>query len=267
MNHTITTRDPRELTIHPAAKLQPEWAEDDARFERLVEDVRDRGITVPIIVDKEDRVVDGRHRRRAAARLQLAEVPVTVCEPDEVASIILATLIQRRHFTPGQIAYLAFPAFESAYEESRRRRMAALKRDPNGLKPAKTVEALAEEIGVSRDLFLQAAKVHAIFAKDQEAWQLFEPRILDPDRPAGLGAIIAGIAGRNATVEQARPEPKQLDLFLDVWSTLKTRFKTWEKADEKTRRDVFAPAIVETVKAMPADLRQALRKAIDNIEG
>lgn len=266
MNHTIEMRDPRALKVHPAASVQPEWAIDDRRFECLVEDVRDRGITVPLIVDPEDRVVDGRHRLRSAKQLQLAQVPVTVCQPDEVASIILATLIQRRHFTPGQIAYLAFPAFEGAYEEARRRRMQALKRDPNGLKPAKTVEALAAEIGVGRELFLQAAQIHHRFGKDPELKAQFEPRILDQHDPAGLGAVLAGIAGKAATKDKPRPESKQLDLFVEVWDTLKTRLKTWAGLDEDTRRDVITPAIRETVLAMTPDLRRTLRAEIDRAE-
>lgn len=265
MNHSTEPRDPRKLSVHPAARHQPEWADDDSRFEHLIESIRDQGIVCPVVVDPEDRIVDGRHRWRAAKRLQIPSVPVQVCDRDEVSSIILSTLIQRRHYTPGQIAYLAFPAFEGAYEEACRRRLAALKKNTNGLKPAKTVQDLAAEIGVSRDLFLDAAKLHEKFAKNPDLRAQFEPRILDQHDPIGLGAAVAGIGGQGATKGKDRPQPRQLELFVAAWDTIKTRLATWEKLDADSREQVV-PAIRETVAAMPDDLRKQLRAEIDRAE-
>lgn len=204
--HKTILIDPADLQVHPLAKNLPQWADDDSRFEALVEDIRARGIDQPLIITPEKQILDGRHRWRSAKRLQLAQVPVCVQGNGDIAGVIIGTLLQRRHFSRSALAYLAYPLFKSAHEEAIRKEGQNLKKGLNSPLPTQceTAADLAEQIGVSRALFDQAAQVHKLFAKDPAYKALMEPRILAPftggehedKRPTGLGAVLAGYAGQ-----------------------------------------------------------------------
>ena len=247
------TRDPNELTIHPALKNVPEWDKDDADFHALIESVREQGITHPLIIDESGRVLDldSRALWRAAKRLQLAEVPVRVCADADAAGQIVAGLIQRRHFTKGARAYLVQPLLKEAFESSRRKRWENLKigEKPNDLPKVpsgdfreggpRTVEDFAERLGLERKLLFAAANVHKAFADPKEyeftveggardgevvtctLKEWFEPRLLamgtgdehDGNRPLGLGGVLKAIGSVKETKGKARGESKQLELF------------------------------------------------------
>jgi hypothetical protein len=64
---------PKSLTPHPVAMLFPNM--NDADFAALVEDIRQNGVRVPILV-RRGKIIDGRHRYRACQTLGLP-CPVT----------------------------------------------------------------------------------------------------------------------------------------------------------------------------------------------
>jgi hypothetical protein len=274
----MTTSDPAGLRIHPMTNRKPQHKKDDPGFVALVEDIRANGIRQPLVVVKPDLIVDGRERWQAAKRLQLTEVPVIYCKEDEVAGVIVSGLL-RKHYSKGALAYVLCPVLEDAFKEAQKRRLECLKNANNyrsGLSPLphKTVEDLAEQIGVDRKLLFDARKLHKEFEDETEyefedepqpltLKEYFEPRLLafGENRPLGLGAIIAGIAGLRATGGKHRPEPHQLELFKSGFDTLRTRFSYWQKfgAEQKAEcREV----IRETVAVMPADLRDELAAAL-----
>ena len=57
--------------------------------------MRARGIDQKILIDGEDRIVDGRNLWRVAKQLDLAEVECAVIETDDIAGAILAGLVHR----------------------------------------------------------------------------------------------------------------------------------------------------------------------------
>jgi hypothetical protein len=205
---TYTLRDPNSLALHPCLDGMPELATDDPKFASLVADVRDRGFDYPAIIDEQDRVIDGRHRRRIAILLGI-ELP-TVCRAGADASeIILSTLLQRRHYPKGALAYMAAPLFADVVEAGRARRLANLQvgdsRKVTQYPVGKTTEQLAEELGFSVELYKQAKKVREFFADDRErewpglerpttAKRYFEPQILSGD--IGLGGVIQALSGK-----------------------------------------------------------------------
>lgn len=278
-------KDPTELSIHPVAKGLPEWGKEDPRFIALLEDIRTRGIDQPLIIDKQNRIMDGRHRWRAAKQLQLDEVPVIVRSEEEVFGIVVNSLLQRRHHTKSQLAYLTYPLMKDAFDEAHRRMLENLKKGNNsrstlsGLR-AKTVEDLADQIGISRALFFQAKEVHQVFGKDQAKYEFqtddgpiekltlkefFERRILDAEKPAGLGAVLAGIAGMKATKGKAKHNPEQLDLFEGAFDVLSKRFVYWQKFDAEDKAKC-KEIIRHTVAAMPQDLRAEFAAALREVE-
>lgn len=263
-NPQIILEDPSDLTIHPLAKPMPEWANDDECFLSLVDDIRLRGIDQPILVDLERRVIDGRHRLRAAKRLQLKLVPTIVSEKFNVASLIVNSLIQRRHYSKGARAYLAFPLLEPAMEEARQRKLANLRHntaEPVVTGESKTVADLAASIGVGRDLFFQAKTCHETFEKHPELKEQFEPQILSGEM--GLGAAIAGMAGQAAT--KNKPKAKalggQLQLFTETFTQLRKRYHYWDKFDDDQKASATR-SLQQNLGAMPDDLLKATYKAL-----
>jgi len=59
----------QSFTAHPLAKLFPDMP--DADFAALVEDVRQNGVKIPILIYR-GRILDGRQRYRACQKLNVA---------------------------------------------------------------------------------------------------------------------------------------------------------------------------------------------------
>ncbi|HXG49356.1 MAG TPA: ParB N-terminal domain-containing protein [Methylomirabilota bacterium] len=265
MTPDLQHRDPSELTVHPLCRTLHQWENGDQSFIDLVENIRERGIDQPILIDAENRILDGRHRWRAAKRLQLEQVPVIVHDGAEAASVILASITHRRHYTKGQLAFILVDLFAPAFEEGKRRRLQHLKRgdaQAAPLPPApKTTEELAERYGVSEGLLKQARAIHKAFAEHPEWEAQDKPRIFDPENPAGLGAIIAGFAGRQATKGKARPESDQLELFTGGLDSLAKRFRYWTDFDDAQKREAVEK-VRDWVSRMPDDLCAEVEAAI-----
>lgn len=166
-----------DLNVHPAVKGLPYLPE--AQFKALVESIREHGILQPLMVAV-DEVVDGRDRLKAARRLQLTEVPCILKPADQVVTLSLNSLV-RKHYEPGARAYLATPLLEQALAETTARQIANLKKgakSPSVGKPTlgervTPTEALAGQLGISRDTLFQARKVAKLFAAQDnviDAW-------------------------------------------------------------------------------------------------
>lgn len=288
-------RNPFELSLHPARRNEPEWPADDPELHALIESIRLRGMDQPITIDPTGRVMDGRRRWMAAKRLQLDGVPVQVAPADEAHEIYLSSLVNRKHLTKSAIAYLAFPHLKPAFEAAHRRHLDCLRKGKNpNVSPSSplattekfpsTVEAMSSLIGVERNLLFEAAKVHKAFesttkypfelqggAMDGATQELtmreyFEPRILrspiggehEQNRPLGLGAVIAGIAGLKHTKGKAKKRPEQLDLFFRSWAKLGTAWRSLQDQDRKQVREHLG----DWVSALPDDLMEDLADAL-----
>ena len=277
-NPPLSFLDPTQLSVHPVAKLiVDDWANEDPRYIALVEDIRERGIDLPIIVDREHRILDGRRRYRAARQLQLKQVPCIVRADDQVYGVVINSLLQRRHCTKSQLAYLTAPLLDQAFEESSTRRYGNLSKGqetPDSRQrrlSEKTVADWAASIGIERNLLFEARKVWALFAKHPQRRDLtdrygetetnvtfrefYEKRILSPDDPCGLGAVVAGIASSLVTNGKAKQEHRQLDLFILGIETVHKRLGYWSDLDDAGKRKVRIQ-IEALADSMPEDLRQ-----------
>jgi len=106
-----------ELCEHEQVGLVPPALPDD--FAALLEDIRQHGIRNPLDITRDGRILDGRHRFRAARSLKMAAVPVRFVSPrDELdpESFILRSALRVKHLTDDQRAVLA-------YEFTRRRKV------------------------------------------------------------------------------------------------------------------------------------------------
>lgn len=245
-----------DYRLHPLYKDLPGQDDDgDQEFLALCDDIARRGVTDPIKVTPSKLICDGRRRSKAAKRQQLASIPALVVPEEEAVTIALASLCHRTHYTKGARAYLAYPHLKTAHDEAIRaevKRRESGKRGPLPTQSATvgTVQELAVSIGVSKDVFEQAKKVHELF-KDKDLKAVFEPKILAGE--VGLGACIAGIAGQSATKGKGKRVNAQLDLFTGSFDSLTTRYRYWQKFDEDEKRAATA-SITTALTDMPDDL-------------
>ncbi len=96
-----------ERTYHPAACIFPLL--DDEQLASLVDDIRERGLQVPILVDRSGRIIDGRNRQTACL-LAGVEPRYETCDLDddaEIAQLVWSLNETRRHLTTGQRAAAA----------------------------------------------------------------------------------------------------------------------------------------------------------------
>jgi len=270
------TLDPNKLTPHPLLAGLPAMDQASAEFESLKQSVADRGIDYPVIIDEQDRILDGRNRTAACALLGRA-VPVVRRPASEAVEIILSALLHRRHLPKSALAYLALPLLAGAAEVGRQRRLANLNagksRNPIESGIGKTVEQLASDLGFSADLYEQALKVRKLFANQAKrewregaktymatAREWFEPQLLRGE--IGLGGVIQALAGKDAT-EGKTPEKRDLPTLLRRGlDDLKKRFARWESLAPATRQQ-FTRTMAKEAAAWPEDVRQAV---LDSLE-
>ena len=234
---------PQILTVHPALSCMPEWAEDDEEFTAFVRDVKRRGILDALLVDSRDRVVDGRHRLRAARLLNLDRVPIRRVEDSDVHSIVLAQILTRRHYSKGGRAYLV-AKFLRTHEAKRE----------------KSYDVIAAEAGVSLSTFKQALQLIELFLSGDEgaAYRTeIETKILEGE--TSVGAALAGWAGRQATKGKAKTINSALDLWNRGWEGMTHRFKLWSKLDDAAKASAQARLDL-ALNSMPDDLLYLLSK-------
>jgi hypothetical protein len=280
-------RDPQTLHPHPLIKHMPRADKGSVAWRSFIDDIRANGIKNPIIGTHSGVVADGWTRAIAARDLQLAEVPYVEIPDDEVVQTIFREMCQKRGLTKGQKAYLAWERFKPLHAEMEAKRLAALKAGRNvtllktsadSIGTGRSEDAFGAEIGVSGDLVRQARELHEVFAGTrrelssikltetaEEIRNFWEPRILDLDKPIGLGAAIAGIAGKTSTEghEKGTSPITQLDLFSDGLKALETVFepKRWAKT-EHVFQDRMVTDFTLAAAAWPMDLRRRVAAAL-----
>lgn len=222
------------------------------------------GIIPPIYVTKDGQIADGRHRFWFAQDMQLDDVSVIEITEDEVPMVVLNGLSGRNHQTKGQRAYFAVPYLQGALDAAKSRRLAILaSKGKAKLPPVDTMEALAEQIGISDELMRQASKIHQAFSDDPKLRKEWEPKILDPEEPMGLGFVCAGIGGSKGTKGQPK-KPKRnsaLNNFAAGWKNLTkpaAHFSKWN--DEE--RDTAAEAVRHAIVRLPDELLDVVVAAI-----
>lgn len=94
---------------HPVADLFPMLADDE--LAELADDIKQRGLLQPIVLDADGRVLDGRNRLAACERAGV-EPEFTKYDGDDPDGYALSVNIQRRNLTKGQAAMVAAQAVQ-----------------------------------------------------------------------------------------------------------------------------------------------------------
>jgi hypothetical protein len=232
-------------------------------MEALRRELQATGLCQPVQMTAKQEIVDAdsRERWRAARMLQMTCIPVALVPEEQAYSASLNALVHRRHLTKSAIAYLAFPMLKPALDEARHHALEMLKKgnvSPSRTEcaTAKSIEEIAQRMDVCERFVQEARRVHDLFAKDPAFKAQMEPRLLaepiggehEQHRPVGLGAIIAGYAGRNG---DGIAKKGQLELFTGGFETLFKRFMYWTGFDPSARRKVMEKIRADMDKLPP----------------
>lgn len=155
---------------HPIADLFPMLAEDELKD--LANDIAERGLLQPIVLDSDGRILDGRNRV-AACELAGVDPQFTTYDGDDPDGYALSVNIARRHLTKGQQAMVAARAMILSETKSESR-------------------SVAKSIGTSSARISQASVVLE-----------FAPDLVD--------AVIAGAHGLDAAYQTARDRKTAAD--------------------------------------------------------
>ena len=232
----------------------PLSAEDSQEITCLAEDILVRGVIQPILVVHGEKkgtywAVDGRHRLAAAVNAGLTTIPAIVRNEEETLGIIVSSLVHRKHFTKGALAYISVPFLIPAAEASKARKQANTlvgTKPQDSEEPTKpfllTLEDECLKLGFSIDLYQQSIRLREIFSESAEYKAQVEPKILAGE--VGLGAAIAGYAGRTATKKKDKPAVNYLDinavgvavgLMPKALTTIRNGFIAWPKLNLEAR--------------------------------
>jgi|GEM_PF-3541831 len=167
----MVQRSPDSLRPHEAHEQVPLKMPDE-QWQGFLEDVRQRGVVEPILVDGEGRILDGVHRWRAAMEVGLSQVPVRVVSGVEelgygsVEELIVHKALRRRHLTPDQQAVLAVRLLELRVAQSYRERAQKAARGrwggempQTGHREVRTRTEVAREAGVSEQKLWAAQRL------------------------------------------------------------------------------------------------------------
>jgi hypothetical protein len=91
----------------------------DEALADLAEDIRANGQRVPILLDQEGRLLDGRNRLRACGMAGVAPRFARLNGHDALAFILSANVERRRSLTAGQKAIVAALIYPEAFERRR----------------------------------------------------------------------------------------------------------------------------------------------------
>lgn len=266
-----------DLRIHPAARDLHLLSEEHPAFVALVDNMLDVGFNPahPITITNDGRILDGRHRWRAAKRAGLAAVPCIIRDESEAATIIIGSIVARKHYTKSALAFEVYPLMQAAHEEAIHRATERIKHGPKSTPVSARTRDLNTSLGISKNMLAMAKQVHDIFRQDPEYAAEMLPRLYqepsggeaqESTRPVGLGAIIAGHAGKQRTDSVSRDHwEQQMDLFGETWSTLKRATKYWTKLDPR-RQEAVVGQFRTVAAAMPQDLRSALIETLTSIQ-
>jgi hypothetical protein len=274
----VIQRDPSTLRIHHALAHHARWADGDPRLHALARSVAEHGVREPLQITPMGEIVDGRHRWLAAKRAQLETVPCCEVGEDSLATVVLDSLLNRRHLRPSQRAYLAVEFLEEALQEATQRRVKNLLQfKQSSPVRAKSLEEYAVELGLSPRLMDDAIRLWKAFKAHPERRTItdkhgvteegvtfhafFEPRIMAEDDPYGLGAVLAGIGfilEMEKKGKHAGGKPKgvdrQLHLFNQIGEEEVNRWEYWKGFSEDDRRAHFSVRAAQFQRMAKGDL-------------
>lgn len=188
---------------HPYAKLFPLLPDD--RLHELAEDIRQHGLRQRIIVDDQERIIDGRNRYRACQMAGVEpELEPFVGTDEEVLRLVISLNLHRRHLKESQRAMIAAEAVSTSHGGNRKQEQGANLHLESGENVS--VSKAAEALGVSPRSVKSASKVQSKGTPE------LQNAVIDGQIPVSRAAKLADLPPEQqvAEVEAAKaPKPKK----------------------------------------------------------
>jgi len=289
----LVERKTHELNFHPLLQRIPELPYDCEERQALKESLRSHGLKQPLLVQGRE-IIDGRHRYDAAMSLNWQTIACVEVE-GPVVDVILDSVAQRRHFSKGALAWMAYPLLESYIQAGVERRIEHLKQYPNenggstvgalSATTGKASEIVAKKIGVSARLMRQAGELEDILAKNgetmstngQETFREWAERVVfigEEDesgnrKSMGLGRVIAGLAGKESVIKGIqqkglRKRSQRHEQIIKHFQGTHQHFTYWIEMEPEARIEVLN-AIPEQVVNWPNELLVRLDSEIKKV--
>lgn len=265
----------------PKPEIKAQGVEMMAEHDALRSSLDELGIVEPIKAFRQGRrwvAVDGRHRlewlddratdNAEKDKWQNPKVPLIEVSEAEAMQVIEASVIGRRHWTKGQRAWLGVCQHPAVCEVEEGR--PAKNADSIGVL---TAPKLAERVGVSADTVNQAVKLYRAFyapGKAPSSPEAIEAAAMREKYEhliwggAGLGGILAGIAGGNATGGKPKAQTgfHHLDKPLSELVRLSKAFTSWDSEERfKAQRLLTARVKADMTPEFRLVLAEALAAA------
>ena len=191
-----TTRTIAGREVHPAAEMFPMMGEPE-RLE-LRRSIAEEGLTHPIVLDGQGRVLDGRNRLLACSLAGVEPRFTAYVGDDPIAYVVRNNLI-RRHLTEGQRAILAADLLPLYQREAELRRTRALE------------AANAERAAVAERARARQARMVEPEPEEPETEEPEDEGEIDTGRARDLAAAAADVSGRSVAraavvLERGAPE-------------------------------------------------------------
>jgi hypothetical protein len=240
----------------PKPEVKAQGVELMAEHDALRSSLDELGIVEPIKAFRQGRrwvAVDGRHRLEwvddASAEHKNPKVPLIEVSEAEALQIIEASVIGRRHWTKGQRAWLGVCQHPYVCEAGEGR--PSKNSDSVGVLNA---SSLGRRLGVSADTVDHAIKLYRAFYAPGQAASSPEAIEAAARREkyehliwggAGLGGILAGIAGGDATGGKPKAQTgfHSLDAPLRTLRSLSKKFKDWD-SEEKAKAAILMTNVI-----------------------
>ncbi|HVU26525.1 MAG TPA: ParB/RepB/Spo0J family partition protein [Verrucomicrobiae bacterium] len=277
-------RDPQDLKPLPFVKQMPRWANNSDEAKGLRDDIKTNGLKHPLQITASGVLIDGETRRQAVMLLQWKKVECEIVPDEEANEIILREIVRRRNLSKGQRAYLVAPMLAEVFASIGARLVKNFKKpnvSPNAdsigvgnekglisVGVGRSIESFALLMGFSKDVLDQARWLHDTFKKRPDLRDEFEPKILDLEKPMGLGAAKAGIvfllnddekskSGQKHGGGKSEDAQRQMELFGEIFEDTLARWDYWQKFGDRLRSEHF-----QEIREMAAEVDKEKLNAI-----
>lgn len=192
-----------ERAVHPSAAIFPRLSGDELR--ELADDIKANGLHHPIVLDSDERIVDGINRYMACEIAGVEPTFITLPVNTDIVAYIVSENVRRRNMSKGQLAMA----------------IAALIDTEEGKRDGQT-KTLRLESNLSRAHITQAVTIRR-YASDLAPAVLAGTETFD-------AAYRAATARKRQQEDAARRRSARRARTLSNWNGCDARLRTWRRS-------------------------------------
>lgn len=257
--------DGNVITVHPLAAWPPMLSDDE--MTALAEDIRENGLLLPIVVDEDGTLIDGRNRKRACEMAEVEPRYEKLNGHDPEALIVSSNL--RRDMSKGQKAMFLARAFPDTKRGKRSEGSATTLSETNKVSTARLSQArsvLRHSMALAEDVMAGRIALDAALAqiqREREASVSTDARMAE--LRAGAPEIAALVDDERLTLEAGLTELRQrqqkirqlvdgaktaIAKLADIPMQVAVAMQGLPVADEDMLADFDFPAVTAAIKRL-----------------